>query len=151
MKRLNKITLILVAVMGIMISGCGSDMKKAPFVSIIVDENEISLYYHYEPTNFKTWEEYDKEVDEWYVNTKKNPPKLISLKGRRDCSKLPVKWNNTYYITTIKSIKDCPPKDRLNNKSYEFTIKTNYGTFKYDTSDKSTKSTKTKYGYLPIK
>ncbi len=139
MKRLNKITLILVAVMGIVISGCGSDMKKAPFViSVNTFRDNISVDLNSPCKNekiYKTDESFRKCIDNIWGKIKGNWS-VINLKGRRDCGKLPVK------------VKDCPPKDRMDREeSYSFTIKTKFGTFKYDTSDKSTK---TKYGYAPI-
>lgn len=141
MKRLNKITLILVAVMGIVISGCGGDIKKAPFVERInaynhTRDEKLKIIFaspcRYE--NFKTEKEFNKCVENVWVKMN-NDLKVINLKGRRDCGKSP------------RKVKDCPPKNRLDNESYSFTLKTKFGTFKYDTSDKSTK---TKYGYAPI-
>lgn len=139
MKRLNKITLILVAVMGMAISGCGgNDIKKAPYVSIHAkyagDNIRVSIYPCKNEKIYKTDEAFRKCIDKW--GKIKDNGSVINLKGRRDCGKLPVK------------AKDCPPKDRMDDESYSFTLKTKFGTFKYDTSDKSTK-TKNGY-YAPI-
>ena len=135
MKRLNKITLILVAVMGMAISGCGGDIKKAPLVKIKPYSDYILIDLR-EPcfnTDFyKTNEAIEKCFAEW---EKMKKAKLVKLKGRRDCSKLPIEYGDAQI--TIEPSKDCPPKDRLSESSYELTIKTNYGTFNYDIGGKS--------------
>ena len=138
MKRLNKITLILVAVMGIMISGCGSDIKKAPLVQISPYRDYIQIGLN-EPcfnTDFyKTNKAIEKCFAEWDWDKMKKT-KLVKLKGRRDCSNLSIKYEAVDNRFKVEPKKDCPPKNRLNDKSYEITIKTNYGTFRYDTSNK---------------
>lgn len=138
MKRLNKITLILVAVMGMAISGCGGDIKKAPYVRYIdISKDNISVmiaspcynekfYKTDEAISKCTYDIWEKIKDNWSV---------INLKGRRDCGKSPIK------------VEDCPPKDRT-SISYTLKLKTKFGTFKYNIGDESTY---TQYGYLPIK
>lgn len=138
MKRLNKITLILVAVMGMAINGCGGDIKKAPYVRYIdISEDNISAMFAspcYNEKFYKTDEAISKCTDDIWEKMK-NDLNVISLKGRRDCGKLPVK------------VEDCPPKDRK-SMSYTLKLKTKFGTFKYNIGDESTY---TEYGYLPIK
>lgn len=155
MKRLNKITLILVAVMGIVISGCGGDIKKAPFVQIIARSNYIAINL-IEPCDntdfYKTNKAIEKCFAEWDWDKMKKT-KLVKLKGRRDCSNLSIKYYADDNYFKIEPSKDCPPKNRLNDKSYELTIKTNYGTFRYDTNNKKSEW-KIRSGsvvYAPIK
>lgn len=139
MKRLNKITLILVAVMGMAINGCGGDIKKAPYVEYVdISGDNIGVRFAspcYNEKFYKTDEAISKCTDDIWEKMKNNV-KMIEIKGRRYCGDAPVK------------VKDCPPKDRNSFLSYTFKLKTKFGTFKYDTSDKSTK---TEYGYAPIK
>lgn len=138
MKRLNKITLILVAVMGIVISGCGGDIKKAPYVEYVdIFGDNIGVRFItpcYNKKFYKTNEAIRKCTDDIWEKMK-NDVKMIEIKGRRYCGDTPVK------------VKDCPPKDRK-SISYTFKLKTKFGTFKYDTGDESTKIG---YVYAPIK
>lgn len=140
MKRLNKITLILVAVMGIMISGCGGDIEKAPYVISEAINNKGNIVIEFDsPCMNENIYNTDKAFRECHENVwEKMRSDLIikNLKGRRDCGDLPVK------------AEDCPPMDRLNG-GYTFTLKTKFGTFKYNTGDESTRIDY--YGYAPIK
>lgn len=150
MKRLNKITLILVAVMGMVISGCGSDMKKAPFIifdSKTEDAVTIMLINNLDiPT---------KESEAIY---KKLKVKKITLLGRKECPLQDLSEKSdgiTVYMYEVKNRADCPPKDRLKRESYEITLNTNYGTFLYNISDRNTKRTQRVLGgeriwYVPV-
>lgn len=133
MKRLNKITLILVAVMGIVISGCGGDdINKAPFV---VFEGNDGGYIKIVLSNNLDMPE--KESEEIY---KKLKVKKITLLGRKECPLQDKSEKSSdglkVYMYQTKTI-DCPPKDIL-KKTYEMTLKTNYGTFLYDTGKEKT-------------
>ena len=150
MKRLNKITLILVAVMGMAISGCGSDMKKAP--PIVFNGNDGGYINIVLLTNLDIPE---KESLEIY---KKLKVKKITLLGRKECPLQDISKKDSSgfkaYGYQTKTI-DCPPKDRFKKESYEITLNTNYGTFLYNISDRNTKRTRRFIGgeliwYVPV-
>lgn len=129
MKKLNKIALILVAVMGMVISGCGSDIKKAPF--ILFDSNNKGA------VTIAVVNNTDIPKKESEVIYKKLKVKKITLLGKKECplQDLTEKSDGiTVYMYEVKNKADCPPKDRLKRNSYEITLKTNYGTFTYDIS-----------------
>ena len=135
MKKINKIAVILVALVAVVISGCGADEKNAPTVNMdSIDENEIRLHLTV-PTYIIDIQGYDKKVKatkKWAKNFKL---KEISLEGKRPCKILGYSDNNDYRYD-VKLSGGCPPKDRLNTKSFKAKLKTSYGTFCYDTSDK---------------
>ena len=136
MKRLNKIALSVVAVVAVVISGCGADEKNAPTVTWIYGDDNWGLKIKYRIPDFKTQEQTDK----WLKNiTMKG---IVGLEGKRSCKGL--KWETINWGYIITPNEDCPPKDRLDLSSYKFGIKTNYGTFYYDGSDKTSKN---KYGH----
>lgn len=153
MKRLNKITLILVAVMGMAINGCGGDIKKAPLVQIIPYNRDYIQIDLNEPCYNTDFYKTNKAIEKCFAEWEIKKAKLVKLKGRRDCSNLSIKYEADDNRFKIEPKKDCPPKNRLNDQSYEITIKTNYGTFRYDTSNKKSEW-KIRSGsvvYAPIK
>lgn len=151
MKRLHKTALILVAIMTAMISGCGADMDRAPTV-FINGYGELTIVANDYDGNIKFKDINDRE--NFYKQFNNLVVKSITMTGRREC-KLgkTIEVNNNFRRESLKTkilnIEDCPPKDIL-TFSYIIKLKTNYGTFTYDFSDKST-FIGVNSGYKPIK
>ena len=150
MKILNKLALILVAVMGMAISGCGGDIKDTPLVQISYSSDYITLDLH-SPCRIADFYKTDKAIDKCWTKWEKIKQfKLVRLKGRRDCSNLSVKYDVDNKYIKIETPENCPPKNRLNKESYEFTIQTDYGTFNYDAGGKSLNVYATYGGYMAL-
>ena len=141
MKKLNKIALSVVAMVAVVISGCGADEKNAPVVNIKVYDYEIYVSIE---TPFGRWQNVDgnKKMKKWLQNLGKEI-KIVYLEGKRSCADFKTKLSgpstpdDPYFLHfTITPPEVCPPKDRLNKAGYKFGIKTGHGTFCYDTSDK---------------
>lgn len=144
MKKINKIAVILVALVAVVISGCGADEKNAPLVEVRdVSDSRILIDA---TTPFGSWQNADenKKIAKWIQNLGKiEEIKIVYLEGKRSCADFEVQLSGPYTLNdsslfhfTITPPEVCPPKDRLNKEGYKFGIKTNYGTFCYDTSDK---------------
>ena len=135
MKKINKIAVIFVVLVAVMISGCGADEKNAPLVSKYGDHIDTIGFSLYVPTYIFDMQDPDKRIkaaDKWLKNFNR---KEISLEGKRPCKILgysEVEKGN--YKVELSG--DCPPKDRLNESGFKAKLKTSYGTFCYDTSDK---------------
>lgn len=142
MKKINKIAVILVAIMTAMVSGCKAgkaDIDKAPFTG-----------------GFKY--KHDSDNEAYLVVEGNNKTEFViinnvSIKGRRNCKtkvKPSIYYNDNeadkYGVKLIVgesvgvkdktklrigwTIDDCPPEDRL-NETYTIVIKCNYGTYTY--------------------
>lgn len=159
MKKINKIAVILVAIMTAMISGCKAgkaDINKSPIMTITYDDY-LQIMQNDHIGNIKFKDEYSQEefYKQRYMNFKNLVVKNITMTGKREC-KLGKVTEHSYHNYSdmreklkikILNFEDCPPKDRL-TFSYIVKLKTNYGTFTYDFGDKST--SKSYYGFMPI-
>ena len=144
MKRINKIAVIFVALVAVVISGCEgkADMDKAPCLGVsgYGDSKDLKIVANDYDGNIKFKDINDRE--NFYKQFNNLVVKSITMTGRRECKlgKI-IEVNNNFRRESLKTkilnIEDCPPKDIL-TFSYIVKLKTNYGTFTYDTGNEST-------------
>ena len=160
MKRLHKIAVIFVALVAVVISGCKgkADMDKAPCLGVsgYGDSKDLKIVVNDYTSNikFKTIEDQENFIKRKDKDFSNLVVKSITMTGRRECKigKV-VEWNyndgrRESLRAKIVNVEDCPPKDRLSG-SWIVKLKTNYGTFTYDTGNESTRGC---WGnYKPIK
>ena len=159
MKILHKITIILVAIMTAMISGCKAgkaDINKAPCVNVARDYVGMMLNEYIGDIKFKNMEDKINFLIQREKDFSNLVVKSITMTGRRECKLGKVtEWSykddgrRHSLRAKIVNIEDCPPKDRLSG-SHIIKLKTNYGTFTYDTSNESTFKGYCG-GFMPIK
>ena len=134
MKRLHKIALSVVAVVAVVISGCGADEKNMPDVIEVIPSS--------------TFSDGDKVLIRFFNkrNEKNDIQSVVYLEGRRPCKILKQGSDDTNYDYKVELSGSCPPKDRLNTQSYKFKVQTKGGRyFCYEGNANINKATENTY------